>query len=105
MRTRSHFDIGGQAADPIDVTPHDPSYWELRVDALFQLLADSQRRILRADELRWMRESLSPEEFERLDYYERWVSAMARVLVKKGVLTEEEISHKIQEIRQRRAVE
>jgi len=105
MRTRSHFDIGGQAADPIDVIPHDPSYWELRVDALFQLLADSQRRILRADELRWMRESLSPEEFERLDYYERWVSAMARVLVKKGVLTDEEISHKIQEMRQRKAVE
>jgi hypothetical protein len=105
MTTRGHFDVGGEAADPIDVVPHDPSYWELRVDALFQLLADPQRRILRADELRWMRESLSPEEFERLSYYERWVSAMARILVEKGVLTPEEISQKIKEIRQRKAIE
>ena len=98
----NQHDIGGEPAGAIDVVPHDPTFWELRVDALYQLLADSRRKILKADELRWMRESLGSEEFERLSYYGRWVAAMSRILLAKNVVTQEELARKMDEIRNRK---
>jgi hypothetical protein len=98
----SQHDIGGKPAGPIDVVPHDPAFWELRVDALYQLLADSRRNILKADELRWMRESLETGEFERLSYYGRWVAAMGRILLDKNVVTQDELARKMDEIRSRK---
>ena len=98
-----HHDCGGKPAGPVDVVHHDPTYWELRVDAVYQLLADSRRNILRADELRWMRESLSAEDYDRFNYYERWVAAMSRILLSKQVVTPGELAAKMDEIRRRGA--
>ena len=99
--SRNYHDYGGEPAGGVDVTPHDPTFWERRVDAVHQLLGDPRRRILRVDELRWMRESMGAEDYERLSYYERWVFALAPILVKKGVVTQEELTAKTSEIRQR----
>lgn len=99
----NHHDCGGKPAGPVDAVHHDATYWELRVDAVYQLLADSRRNILRADELRWMRESLSAEDYDRFNYYERWVAAMSRILLSKQVITPGELAGKMDEIRRRGA--
>ena len=94
-----HHDLGGKPAGAIDRTPHEPSYWDRRVDALKQLMSDPRRRFWRADEVRNAVESLSPEEYKRLRYYERWITAVSRLLVAKGVLTREEIDRRIAQLR------
>jgi nitrile hydratase len=94
-----HHDLGGKPAGKIDLTPHEPSYWDRRVDALQQLMSDPRRRFWRADEFRDAVENLSPEEYKRLRYYERWITAVSRLLVAKGVLTREEIDQRIARLR------
>ena len=69
------------------------------LDALQQLMSDPRRRFWRADEFRHAVESLSPEEYRRLRYYERWIAAVTRLLVAKGVLTREEIEQRISQLR------
>lgn len=96
-----HHDLGGQPAGPIDRGEHEPSFWDRRVDALQQMMSDPRRRFWRADEFRRAVESLSPDEYRRLGYYERWITAVSRLLVAKGVLTRAQIDRRIEEIRRR----
>ena len=96
-----HHDMGGNPAGPIDRREHEPSFWDRRVDALQQMMSDPRRRFWRADEFRLAVESLEPAEYRRLRYYERWITAVSRLLVAKGVLTREEIDRRIEQIRSR----
>ena len=97
-----HHDLGGKPAGAIDRTEHEPSYWDRRVDALQQLMSDPRRRFWRADEFRVAVEGLAPDEYRRLRYYERWITAVSRLLVAKGVLTREELDARTAELRSRR---
>ncbi len=54
---------------------------------------------MRVDELRRGIESLGPEAYDRLSYYERWIASIANILVEKGVLTQEEIDARIAKLR------
>lgn len=96
-----HHDLGGQPAGPIDRAEHEPSFWDRRVDALQQLMSDPRRRFWRADEFRLAVESLGPAEYRRLRYYERWITAVSRLLVSKGVLTRDELRERIEKLRRR----
>jgi hypothetical protein len=96
-----HHDLGGQPAGPIERAEHEPSFWDRRVDALQQLMSDPRRRFWRADEFRLAVESLAAEEYRRLRYYERWITAVSRLLLAKGVLTREELDERIAALRQR----
>ena len=81
--------------EPIDREEHQHSDWELRVDALHQVLG---RKGLRStDEMRRAIESLPPEEYESISYYERWTAALEILLVEKGILTASEIDQKMAE--------
>ena len=83
-------DRGGWPTDePIDRSEHEYADWELRVDALHQTLG---RKGLRStDEMRRAIESLPPEVYESIGYYERWTAALEILLVEKGILTTDEI--------------
>lgn len=96
-----HHDYGGKPAGPVDIKPNDPTIWEQRVDAMLELLADPRRRLFRLDEFRWMSEIMASEDYERLTYYERWVHSLTRLMIRKGVVTEEELSAKEAEIQAR----
>jgi hypothetical protein len=98
---RAHHDLGGRPAGTIDRTEHTLDPWEKRVDAIVQLLSDPSRRMIRVDELRRAIEGLGAEEYDRLSYYERWIAAVANLLIEKGVLTVEELGRKLEEVRQR----
>ncbi|MFQ6030247.1 MAG: nitrile hydratase [Dehalococcoidia bacterium] len=89
-------DIGGKPNDdPIDASEHVLADWERRVDAMHSVLG--QKGLRRTDELRRAIESLPPEQYESLTYYERWTTALEALLLEKGILTSEQIDQKMQE--------
>ena len=101
--TRGYHDVGGLAGGPIDRSGHEVTLSEKRVDALMMLLGDRGRRLMRVDELRRAIESLGADAYDTLSYYERWISAIANILVEKGMLTRAEIDRRIAEIEARAA--
>ena len=52
------------------------------------------------DEMRRAIESLEPERYESMSYYERWTAALEILLVEKSVLTKAEIDRKVAESEQ-----
>jgi hypothetical protein len=92
-------DRGGWPTDqPIDRSEHQLMDWERRMDALHGVLG--QKGLRSTDEMRRAIESLEPEQYESLSYYERWTAALEILLLEKGVLTREEIDRKVAELEQ-----
>lgn len=90
-------DLGGApGTGPIDKSQHDTEDWERLADAVTVVL--DKKGIKTTDEHRRAQESLDPERYRNLSYYERWVAATEMLLVEKGVLTREEIDEKADEI-------
>jgi hypothetical protein len=98
---RAHHDLGGRPAGPIDCSERTLEPWEKRVDAMVRLLSDPGRTVIRVDELRRAIEGLGASEYERLDYYGRWIAAVANLLIEKGVLTTQELGRRLEEVRSR----
>jgi len=96
---RGPHDVGGLPAGPVDIAPHDMTFWEKQIDAMNQLLA--QKGIRKTDENRRYVESLGHDVYNTLSYYERWTAALARVLIDKGVLTQDEVDAKVAKVRSR----
>lgn len=82
----------------IDKAEHNYALWEKRTHALLILLGSPAKNILRVDELRRAIESLPPEAYEKMSYYERWISAVETLMIEKGLLTREQIEYKIAEL-------
>src|SRR5262245_28159269 len=102
--TRAYHDLGGLPDGPIDRTERELEPWEKRVDAILRLLSEPERAVIGVDELRRAIEGLGADEYDRLSYYERWIAAIANLLLEKGVLTTEELGRKLDEIRARPGV-
>jgi hypothetical protein len=100
---RAYHDLGGRPAGTIDRTERTLEPWEKRVDAIVQLLSARERAIIRVDELRRAIEGLGAEAYDRLDYYERWMTAVTSLLLEKGVITTDELSRKLEAVRARSA--
>lgn len=98
---RQHHDMGGLPAGPVERREHDYALWEKRVDALMMLLA--QRKLLRVDELRRNIEGLPPDAYDKMSYYERWISAITQTLLQRGVVSSDELGRKMAEISAREA--
>ncbi len=87
--TRVH-DMGGRFGDgPINPEAEDaPVFaedWHAR--ALAVTLASGFLGQWNIDTSRHVRERLSPKDYTRFSYYEKWISGLADLLVEKGVLT------------------
>ena len=89
-------DLGGSPGGPIDRSQHETEDWERLADAV--TIALDAKGIKTTDEHRRAIESLSPEQYEALSYYERWVAATELLLVEKGILTREEIDARAEEL-------
>jgi hypothetical protein len=96
---RGSHDLGGLPAGLVDTAPHDMTFWEKQIDAMNTLLA--QKGLRRTDENRRYVEMLGEDAYNMLSYYERWTAALARQMIDKGVLTQDEIDAKVAEIRGR----
>jgi hypothetical protein len=96
--TRAH-DLGGSPGGPIDKSQHETEDWERLADAINMALG--MKGLQTTDEHRRAIESLSPEQYTKLSYYERWITATEMLLIEKGVLTREEINERSAEIERR----
>ncbi len=87
-------DRGGVSTDaPIDRSEHELADWELLTDALVGALGG--RGLMNVDELRRGIESMSPDEYERASYYERWLYSIETILTEKGVLAPGELETRL----------
>ncbi|MCD6041618.1 MAG: hypothetical protein K0R40_1221 [Burkholderiales bacterium] len=93
---RMHHDMGGQPAGEVKPSEHDYELWERRIDALSVLLG--KRAKLTVDERRKAIESLPPEAYDRMSYYERWTAALAHTALARGLVTTEELARKMAEV-------
>jgi hypothetical protein len=98
---RGHHDMGGLPAGPVKPSEHDYAPWEKRVDALMMLLSAPERALLKVDELRRNIEALGPDAYDRMSYYERWISAITATLLQRGVLTADELGRRMSEVESR----
>jgi hypothetical protein len=95
--------MGGLPAGKVEPTEHDYEEWERRVDALMMLLSGvkGSNRLMTVDELRKNIESLPPDAYERMSYYERWVTSITQTMIQRGLITTEELGRKMEEIKAR----
>lgn len=103
MIERSHHDMGGLPAGKVELTEHDHETWEWRVDALMTLLSGVKgaKKLMTVDELRKNIEALPPDAYDRMSYYERWVTSITQTMIQRGVITTEELGRKMEEIEKR----
>ena len=89
--------MGGSPGGPIDRSSHEVEDWERLADAVNGALGG--KGLQTTDQHRRAIESL--ENYRDLSYYERWVAATERLLIEKGILTEDEIEERAAEIERR----
>ena len=99
MIERGHHDMGGLPAGKVEPTEHDYPDWERRVDAMVQLLRGGGR--ITVDELRKNIEALPPAAYDKLSYYEKWITSLTQTLLQRGLITTEELGRKMQEVEKR----
>ena len=95
---RAHDRGGWSTEEPVDQTQHPTRDWERRFEALSAIL--SAKRIIRIDEGRRAAESIEPEKYESMGYYDRRMEALETLMVEKGILTEEEIDQAVAKLDQ-----
>ena len=92
---RGYHDMGGDAAGAIDQEGHAYLLWEKRIDAMMVLLSGPEKQLIRVDELRRAIESLGPDAYDDLSYYERWTAAITALMLEKGVVSQAELDGKV----------
>jgi hypothetical protein len=100
---RGHHDMGGLPGGKVQPSEHDYEDWERRVDALMMLCSGvkGKKRLNTVDELRKNIESLAPEAYDRLAYYEKWITALTHSLIQRGVITTADLARKMDEVQKR----
>ena len=90
---RVHDRGGWPTNESIDRSDHQLMDWERRMDALHGVLGAKGLRT--TDEMRRAIESLEPELYESMSYYEKWTAALEILLLEKSVLSKEEINQQV----------
>lgn len=92
--------MGGLPAGKVEPTEHACEEWERRVDALMMLLSGVKggKKLMTVDELRKNIEALPPDAYDRMSYYERWVTSITQTMIQRGVITTDELARKMVEI-------
>ena len=95
--------MGGLPAGKVEPTEHDYAEWERRVDALMVLLSGIKggKKLMTVDELRKNIEALPPDAYDRMSYYERWVTSITQTMIQRGLITTDELGRKMAEIEKR----
>ena len=90
---RAHHDMGGVSkymCETVDIAPHALTDFDKEVDALRQILG--MKDVMTVDELRRGIEAIPEADYHRLTYYQRWVRSITDTLLRKGVITEAELT-------------
>jgi hypothetical protein len=99
---RPPHDRGGWLdAGPIDRSEHTLADWERRMHGIIRVLTSPEKRVMRVDEMRRAIESIDPETYESLSYYQRWQQAVEALMVEKGILSHEDVDAKVADLEAR----
>ena len=60
-----------------------------------------RKKLMTVDELRKNIEALPPDAYDRMSYYERWVSSITQTMIQRGLITTEELGRKMAEVETR----
>jgi hypothetical protein len=91
-RPRALHDIGGVGrflCERVDPSPHVLTGFDREVDGLRQVLA--MKGLMTVDELRRGIEALPEDEYFGLSYYQKWLRSITATLLRKGVITQDEL--------------
>ena len=90
-------DLGGmQGFGPIEREQDEPVFharWEGRVRGM--MTAGLRLGVYNLDEFRWAVERMDPARYLAAGYYEKWLSAIERLYIEKGVITREELDDRV----------
>ena len=95
---RAVHDVGGLEFGAIDRAEHDPALWEKRTDAMLILLVGPKKGAFKIDALRRVIEDYGQQEYDRTEYYEKWIRAVRNLVVEQEILTAEEIEARMTEV-------
>lgn len=95
-------DVGGQIDVPIPYTEKAEENWELNTYVTCECLA--WRGVWNAEERRRAENDLGATMYFGLPYYARWATVAAKTLINKGLITPDELSAKLDDVRQRLGV-
>lgn len=95
---RAAHDVGGLDFGPIDRHEHDLALWEKRVDAMLILLVGPKKGAFKIDAMRRVIEDYGQQEYDRTEYYEKWIRAIRNLIVEQEIVTKEEIEARMNEI-------
>jgi len=74
---------------PVETEPHGLTRFDREVDALRQVLG--MKGVMSVDEMRRGIEELPEPIYDSLSYYQRWVRSMMATLLRKNIVTEDEL--------------
>jgi hypothetical protein len=95
-------DFGGLPAGPIEITEHELAPWEKRCHATLECMY--WRKVMSMEEKRRGIEDLGQTLYAELPYYQKWALAAANTLLNKGLITQDELNSKVDEVRARMEV-
>ena len=99
-RARAH-DLGGRKAGAIDRAEHALEPWHRLVTAVLGVLRDENHRMTTVDEMRRAIEDMPPDDYQRLEYFERWAVGVSTLVVEKGLMTRDELDRRVAELKER----
>jgi hypothetical protein len=94
-------DFGGRPGPPMVIAEHDLAPWEKRCHATLEVL--NWRQVMSQEEKRRTIEDLGQTLNGELTYYQKWALAAAQHLMAKGLITQDELAGKMEEVRARMA--
>lgn len=92
-------DVGGQPDVPMVYKEKEEEDWEMRTYVTCEVLA--WRGVWNAEERRRAENDLGETLYFGLPYYARWIMVAAKTLINKGLITPDELTAKLEEVRQR----
>lgn len=99
--TRGVHDVGGLDFGPVHRAEHAQTLYEKRVDALVMLMTSPRIGAFKVDALRRMIETNSAEDYASLGYYDKWIRAVRDLLIELQIVSPEELSAKMADVRAR----
>jgi nitrile hydratase len=103
---RQHHDMGGLPGGPVDPSAaHDFAPWQKRIEATVRLALMSDKSKLSVDSFRRAIEELPPRLYDSRSYFEKWIAALANLMIAHGAFTRSEVDAQVKLAAGRRAAE
>ena len=97
---RGPHDLGGLAAETMDVADLEMTAWQKQANAMRLVLVGADEPVVTLDELRRAAEDLA-DDYHRMEYFERTTEAMRQILIERGVIEAGALDDRIGEIARR----